>query len=60
MKARPTSGDELAAEDLHLVWEEIYGLEPAASPVPGVLLPPEPAPDASSAAREDTAGRDGR
>ncbi len=59
MKARPTSGDELEAEDLDLVWEEIYGLEPA-SPVPEVLLPEPAQADASSAAREDAAGRHGR
>ena len=53
MRARPTSGDELEAEEFDLVWEEIYGLEPAA---------PETAPggpgqaEAPSAAPEEPAG----
>lgn len=45
LQARPAAGDELEAEDLDLVWEEIYGLEPAPA---GAVLPggPERAPGA--------------
>lgn len=46
LQARPTSGDELQAEDLDLVWEEIYGLESAA---------PQAAPPAGSERADDGA-----
>jgi hypothetical protein len=52
LRARPTAGDELQAEDLDLVWEEIYGLEPAGAaaddlprpataPAPGGAVDPD-------------------
>jgi anti-sigma factor RsiW len=34
LQARPTAGDELQAEDLDLVWEEIYGLDTALPAAP--------------------------
>ena len=56
LHARPTSGDELEAEDLDLVWEEIYGLEPAVAET----LPPEAAAPVDAPAPPGAAEQDGR
>jgi anti-sigma factor RsiW len=41
LQSRPTESDELRADDLDLVWEEIYGLE-ARPPAEGLPTPPDP------------------